>query len=266
MPYSTRHVVVSKEVGRGPHLAWLITFDAPSREIAAVLGRARFRTFNFRTMRFDINFDRAGEPFTLMARSADSWLLETQNCEKPCPPYPIIFSDRAVAMINGLGWNVGGIEQRARLALKSAFPEDYGFCTFQVPIEEVPSSAGSTSWTRWRSTWTTSGASTWVRAECRRRAEKPPQDRRGFSNIRCLRLNSLVDHEHNTTLGRVNDDDIVIHYDVAEALDLWNLSNDVARECLQLHIARYLRAKRQAHAHVDFAVFRHAGIDEAHLP
>src|SRR6185437_139268 len=59
--------------------------------------------------------------------------------------------------------------------------------------------------------------------------EKPPQDRRGFSNIRCLRLSSLVDDEHNTTLGRVNDDDIVIHYDVAEALDLWNLSNDVVR-------------------------------------
>ena len=97
-------------------------------------------------------------------------------------------------------------------------------------------------------------------------AEKPPQGRRGVSNIRCLRLSSLDDDEHNTTLGRVNDDDIVIDYDVAEALDLWNLSNDVVRECQQLRLARYLRAKRQAHAHVDFAIFRHAGIDEAHLP
>jgi hypothetical protein len=108
------------------------------REIAAVLGRAQFKTFNFRTMRFDINFDHAGEPFTLMARSADSWLLETQNCEKPCPPYPIVFSDRAIALINGMGWNLQGIEQHARLALKSTHPEDHGFCTFQVPIEEVP--------------------------------------------------------------------------------------------------------------------------------
>lgn len=108
------------------------------REIAAVLGRSHLRTFNGRTMRFDIRFDHAGEPFTLMAQSADRWLLETRNWEKPCPPYPILFSARAVAMINGMGWNLEGIEQRARLALKSAFPEDYGFCNFQVPIEEVP--------------------------------------------------------------------------------------------------------------------------------
>src|SRR5262249_32319355 len=67
------------------------------REIAAVLGRARFKVFNQRTMRFDITFDHAGEPFTLIARSPDAWLLETQNWERPCPPYPIIFTDRAIA-------------------------------------------------------------------------------------------------------------------------------------------------------------------------
>jgi hypothetical protein len=108
------------------------------REIAAVLGRARFRTFNQQTMRIDLQFDHAGEPFTLIARSADAWLVETRDWERPCPPFPIIFSDRAVALINGLGWNVQGVEQRARLALKSAVPEDHGFCTFQVPLEEVP--------------------------------------------------------------------------------------------------------------------------------
>jgi hypothetical protein len=58
------------------------------REIAAVLGRARFKTFSQRTMRFDITFEHAGEPFTLVAKSADTWLVETQNWERPCPPYP----------------------------------------------------------------------------------------------------------------------------------------------------------------------------------
>ena len=108
------------------------------REIAAVLGRrCLLKTFNKRSMRFDINFAHAGEDFVAYARDAATWQVETHDWEPVCPPYPIIFSDRATALINGLGWNLQGIEQHARLALRSAFPEDHGFAEFSVPIESI---------------------------------------------------------------------------------------------------------------------------------
>jgi hypothetical protein len=39
-----------------------------------------------------------------------------------CSPYPTLFTDRATALIDGLGWQVEAIENRARWALKSADP------------------------------------------------------------------------------------------------------------------------------------------------
>jgi hypothetical protein len=108
------------------------------REIAAVLGRRALRTFSQRSMRFDIHFTHAGEEFFVHARDARTWEVSTCNMEPVCPPYPIIFTDRATALINGLGWQHAAIEQRARWALKSADPVDHGFCEFNVPVEVVP--------------------------------------------------------------------------------------------------------------------------------
>ena len=108
-------------------------------EIAAVFGRRRaLRTFHPRSMRFDIWFSHAGEEFVASARDTGTWVVETRSAEPVCPPYPILFTDRAVALINGLGWRIEGIEERGRWALKSEHPEDHGFCEFQVPIETVP--------------------------------------------------------------------------------------------------------------------------------
>jgi hypothetical protein len=108
------------------------------KEIAAALGWRSLKTFHRRSMRFDIHFDHGDESFIVSARDASTWEVETHNHEPVCPPYPIAFTDRATALINGLGWNHQGIEQHARLALRSAYPEDHGFCEFRVPIEEVP--------------------------------------------------------------------------------------------------------------------------------
>jgi len=109
------------------------------KEVAAVLGRrCPLRTFHRRSMRFEIHFAHGDEEFVVSARDAGTWEVETHNREPVCPPYPIVFSDRAAALINGLGWSMEGIEWTARWALKSAFPEDYGFCEFRVPVEEVP--------------------------------------------------------------------------------------------------------------------------------
>lgn len=108
------------------------------KEIAAVLGRRALRTFSRRSMRFDIHFTHAGEEFVVMARDATTWVVETRNWEPVCPPYPIIFTDRATALIVNMGWHLEGIENRARWALRSAHPEDHGFCEFDVPIEVVP--------------------------------------------------------------------------------------------------------------------------------
>jgi len=108
------------------------------KEIASVLGRSALKTFHRRTMRFDINFAHADEEFVVSARDAATWEVETRNREPVCPPYPIVFSDRAMAMIANLGWRLDGIETTARWALRSASPEDHGFCEFEVPLETVP--------------------------------------------------------------------------------------------------------------------------------
>jgi hypothetical protein len=89
-------------------------------------------------MRFDIPFEHAGEEFVVTARDAGTWEVETRGQEPICPPYPILFSDRATALIANLGWQIEAIEHRARWALKAAHPEDHGFCEFAVPIEVVP--------------------------------------------------------------------------------------------------------------------------------
>ena len=100
-----------------------VALEAQARkEIAAVLGWRRLRTFHTRSMRFDIHFAHAGEDFMVMARDACTWEVQTYNCEPVCPPYPIVFSDRATALINGMGWNLQGIEQHARLALRRRCP------------------------------------------------------------------------------------------------------------------------------------------------
>jgi hypothetical protein len=72
----------------------------------------------------------AEEEYSVLPLTAGTWCIETASNEPPCPPYPIVFTDRAQALIASLGCKLDGIECAARLALKSAFPEDYGFCDF----------------------------------------------------------------------------------------------------------------------------------------
>ena len=108
------------------------------KEIVAVLGWRSLKTLHRRSMRFEIYFAHADEEFVVSARDAGTWEVETRNMEPICPPYPIIFSDRAVGLINGMGWNLEMIEFKARWALRSADPVDHGFCEFAIPIEEVP--------------------------------------------------------------------------------------------------------------------------------
>ena len=109
------------------------------REIAATFGRNfALKSFVRRTMRIDIRFQHADEWFVVSPLDAQTWEVETHHMDRVCPPYPIVFSDRAMAMIVNLGWRLDGMEATARWALKGAAPEDYGFCEFQVPLETVP--------------------------------------------------------------------------------------------------------------------------------
>ena len=57
--------------------------------------------------------------------------------EPKCPDYRIVFTAQAKAVMRVLGWTPDYIRERARHALRSTHPEDYGFCEFNVPLREV---------------------------------------------------------------------------------------------------------------------------------
>jgi hypothetical protein len=108
------------------------------REIAMVFG-ADFALKSYPREKSTIRlyFTHAEEGYIVFPLTAGTWCIETSNMEPPCPPYPIVFTDRATAMIVNLGWQFDDLERTARRALKDTHPEDYGFCDFRVPLEEV---------------------------------------------------------------------------------------------------------------------------------
>jgi hypothetical protein len=109
------------------------------REIARRFGqRFRFRRFDRAALDVRVYFSTGGVRYVAHPIGECEWAVDTGDWRPVCPPYPLLFTDRAAALIHNMGWNPQHVEMRARCALNAAEEADYGFCDFRVPIEEVP--------------------------------------------------------------------------------------------------------------------------------
>jgi hypothetical protein len=104
------------------------------REIAEVFGNNfALRRYPREKTTIRLHFTHAEEDYIVFPLTAGTWCIETSYAEPPCPPYPIVFTARATALIVNLGWKIDSIEHAARCALKSAHPRGLRLLRFPSP-------------------------------------------------------------------------------------------------------------------------------------
>ncbi|HEY7550647.1 MAG TPA: hypothetical protein VH913_14165 [Hyphomicrobiaceae bacterium] len=78
----------------------------------------------------------AGNWLVLLPVGPATWVLDTINMTRIARIEPVRFSDRAVGLINALGWSFDAVTSAAREAVATAGEDDHSV-PFAIPIEHA---------------------------------------------------------------------------------------------------------------------------------